>query len=334
MGGNALTQVNTHRISREEYRQIVGEIDVLLNGILHWDVPAYRTKETFGDIDVVCIIPDIDFKQFIEFKFHPTQIVKNGNVYSFDYKNVQIDFIYFNTHETGTAIFAVNYFSWNDLGNFIGRVARRCGMKFGHDGLWFCLREVDNEDRMIKEVLITDVFDEALHILGYDVDRYHRGFDTKDDIFDYVTTSKFFDPTGFVLANRNYTSRTRDKKRQMYTDFLQYIRDRYGIDEDTSLSVNYDIHKGYVYDVISSKPEVQEEIDRCLAEVRINAEYKSRVNGVWCSETFGLSGKELGAKMKDIREYIETNNLKTWFSNEDFEFSRKFVKLLSECEKV
>lgn len=101
MGGNALKNTTTRRYAADEYFAVASEVmqKLLSNigAINQTDViEAYRTKESFGDADILYStypgqgIYVIDIQRV----FNPNEIVKNGDVISFDYKELQIDLIY------------------------------------------------------------------------------------------------------------------------------------------------------------------------------------------------------------------------------------------------
>jgi len=143
MGGNALN-FQTRRVeSSAEFRTLVNEVLHILTRELSWRaVPVrwYHTKESFGDMDILVDsdIIDPNWVDVVLEKFQPKDHFKNGSCLSFDYKDVQVDLILAPAKEFE---FSYYYFAWNDLGNFVGRTAHRLGFKFGHDGLWYVLRD-------------------------------------------------------------------------------------------------------------------------------------------------------------------------------------------------
>jgi hypothetical protein len=253
--------------------------------------------------------------------------VKNGNVISFDYDNFQIDFIYFTDLEVFK--FAWCYFAWNDASNFFGRVSRRINLKLGHDGLWYTLRDNDVSDRVVKDILVTRNFSDALTIIGYDSVVWEQGFDNPEDIFEYVTTSKYFHPAGFVLSNRNYTSRVRDRKRQMYNGLLTWMSDKYGIDENTPLPDDYYSVKGDGLEIALDNPRFNEEYHAAVKEHELNKALCQKINGTWAKEFFGVEGKPLGIKLKYVRRYLDVHGLKEWVAFESPEIVYGLIKLLA-----
>ena len=126
MGGNALKNTKTRRYNKDEYLSVANYVvtNLLTNELTIVDVApieSYREKETFGDLDVLYSTIDdlcITIDQ-IKKLFSPNQIVKNGDVISFDYKELQVDLI---LSKKDVYEYAFNYFLGSDLGNLIGKL--------------------------------------------------------------------------------------------------------------------------------------------------------------------------------------------------------------------
>lgn len=228
MGGNAIQ--NARRLNKEEYFAMCSEVSQLLTPLLRMHnlrfkiVDAYREKESFGDMDVVIESKHLtieDWQLMIAMMFNSKEIVhtKNSPVISFEYKEFQIDFIFHNSEDYN---FAINYYSYNDVCNLIGRVADNLGFKFGHDGVFY---KAMKGTQLLAEICLTKDFQEGLEVFGYSYERFRQGFNNLTEIFEYVANNKFFNKDIFLFENRNHTGRTRDKKRKTYTEFLKYCAD-------------------------------------------------------------------------------------------------------------
>ena len=223
MGGNALSKTVTRRYEAAEYFNLADKLLSAVRKILPDarvnDVKAYGDKASFGDLDVLIEkVPDAKHRLEAELlRLGVTEIVKNSDVWSVGWNDFQVDFIF---QASKHYDFSQGYFAYNDLGNFIGRIARKIGFKFGHDGLWYTKR---NESKnVVAELLVTDDFKSALEFLGYCTSRYDIGFRTLTNVFEYASSSRYFDPDSFDLSKRNHDSRVRDEKRQSYMQFLQW----------------------------------------------------------------------------------------------------------------
>ncbi len=173
MGGNALKNTLTRRYDVKEYHNLSEELINKFDSLLYSKIeviPAYSNKESFGDMDILYSTHDnkpIDKENFVSI-FEPNELVQNSNVISLDYKQLQIDFIHTTQEEFD---YALNYFSFNDCGNLIGKCVRQFGLKHGHNGLILPLRDGNN---MFGEVVLTLDYNKGLEFLGFDVNRYKK----------------------------------------------------------------------------------------------------------------------------------------------------------------
>ena len=155
----------------------------------------------------------------------------------------QVDYIHV---DCDSYDFARQYFAFNDLGNYIGRIASGCGFKFGFNGLFkrmyfnecgheVQVRNLKSQQQRLAEsalrqdacrrqdVLVTRDFGRAVEFLGFDYPRYLQGFQTLEDIFWYVARSRYFHLDNFRLDNRKSNVRARDLKRSNYNLMLDFF---------------------------------------------------------------------------------------------------------------
>lgn len=318
MGGNAL-QVKTQRLSAEKYHELVPQIVGAIREIFSARaevIPSFRTKDSFGDLDIivekekVVLTPEQAEEAKVESIYHQLQEVVssifnareisiNGGVLSFDFRESETDEVGFQVDLILTPAeimdASLNYFSYNDLGNLIGRVAHKMGLTFGHEGLLYPIR---SGTHMIGRVLLTRDIDDSLSFLGFDPNRFHQGFETTDEIFNYVHTSKYFNPGLYLLENLNHASRTRDKKRKNYNGFLEYIQVNHR--EDVFV---YPLDKEeWVPMILERYPHASLEI----REMKERADKLAKVHKILAGENLtqwtGLVKKDLGVVAKTLRE--------------------------------
>lgn len=257
-------------------------------------VPRWvNEKKDHGDIDVL-VVGDDQAQKIIEWA-EPEKIIKHPQGYnilmSWYGRKVQVDLTLTNTNE---ANFAKWYFSYNDLGNLIGRIAHRQGLKFGHDGLWYVYRK---GDRVLDEIQLTDSIVTALLHLGWnaaDVRHYARGFDTFVEMFDWVKRSEYFEESAYPLEHRNHKSRTRDKKRKVYNEFLAYLNvtDEY---VPSTPELHFERH-------CKKFPHMVGRIVEADYHVLLLSEWRRRFGGDVIRELTGLEGKELGEVCAYVKE--------------------------------
>lgn len=312
MGGKAIKTahgIETVRLLPSEYEAVSQSAMHACTTGIRAVIPAYTTKESFGDADIL-YTGDLSLDPS-----WPT--VKNGGVTSVGFpiesnRYFQVDFI-----KTTPELFyfAIGYFSFNDLGNLIGRVAHRMGLKFGHDGLWLVLREGDH---VYADIRITNDYVAALRFLGYD----KRGqFHTMEDIFQYVTTSRYFSRDLFPLEHRNTKARMRDSKRPTYNAFLRWLDEHPDIPDGASAIPRPDaVHRPNaswetVRQLCTNFPGLSDKI--CVAQFTwiANKDAKKIFNGQVVSNLTGLTGKELGQFIAAFKDHIGHEFFSYWVFN-------------------
>lgn len=232
MGGALLKLWNLpeKRISNEKYEKVKLEVTDWLscgkfsNNPVFKSSPTLRNKETHGDLD---IISNVKKDQLISF-FKNAIFHVNSNVISFPFSGFQVDVTCVPTEQIESSI---NYCSWGDTSNILGRTAHKMGVSLGHTGLSFWIRQslfdckqnfLDNDNIYEKVILSTD-YSKILPLLGYDFERWKAGFDNEEQVFEWIATSKYFNPDIFKFEELNHINRIRNKKRKMYANFVEWV---------------------------------------------------------------------------------------------------------------
>lgn len=306
MGGNALKQVETRRYQRDEYLALEKEVlDILREdfpGRRVAAIQAYREKESFGDMDVLLESDNLntDLMKYVKERFNTKQAVRNSHVVSFEYKDFQIDLICTTIKNFNTS---ASYFAWNDLGNLMGRVAHKLGFKYGHEGLSMTFRD---GDYMYAEVEVSRNIRRIVEFLGYNYDRFADGFDTVEEIFVFTASTPFFNKEIYSLENRNHTSRTRDRKRKTYNQFLTWIETAPNLPEYPWSSLKEqggrEYKKQFMERAFKFFPSFKEQHDKVQAEFQLWKQSRENFNGDLVREWTGLQDQDLGKFMKFLRE--------------------------------
>lgn len=308
MGGNALKEkgITAVRLTKKNFERVsaqcIERLQMAFPGHRIAVVPAYRAKSDFGDCDITISSTGYDPHKAAA-ALEAVEVVRNGPVTSLgvvvreevalvDGNVFQVDLIAIGDEAFD---YALGYFSFNDLGNLIGRTAHRAGLSHRHDGLWFYVRDGDYK---FREICLTRDYDVALRFLGYDPARFHAGFETLEDIFEYVAGSTFFNRDIFLLENRNAKSRIRDRKRLTYMAFLRWCEAR----PDLPAYAYPDDKTEWLPRIGEHFPHFAEEYRKALWDMANQRAVKERFNGEWVSQLTGLQGKDLGALMKNVKE--------------------------------
>lgn len=324
MGGNALKEYHTTRLDRDDYFALADEFKELFwqkIGATLYLIPAYQEKPSFGDADFLVdgsTLPANWVQKVVdEFGLTNAQYVKNSSVLSIGYKNFQIDLIATATEHIAASL---AYFSYNDLGNLIGRIGHKLGLKFGHKGISIVVRGNDRTDHILKEIFLSHDLRYAFDILGLDYQQWLNGFATLEDIYKFVASSKYFDPEIYSLEHRSHTSRIRDKKRATYNGFLKWVEEtkptaNHSFAEKSELG-GYSIREPYfTNEVLTRWPHVKAEVDTLIAEHTLNSEFKKVYNGVLVSLITGLKDKDLGMFMARMNLDITHETKKEWIAD-------------------
>lgn len=303
MGGNVFQTAK--RINKQEYDVLCKDILKKLYGISdkYAIIPSYRSKQDFGDIDIIISCNSVEDRLhlfgMIDTIFKPDAISQNSHVLSVLYQNVQVDFI---TIEPYFYDFCYNYFSFNDCNNFAGIIFKRIGLKFGQNGLSYVMRL---NDYLIEEVVISTSFKQAIEFIGLDYDRYLLGFDDMNEVFEFISTSKYFNTELYPLEHRNNKSRVRDRKRPNYHKLLEWCK--------TYTGPQYEFKEpGEYLDLLFEKfPVGKTRMLLAWVEYGVKCTLKTKFNGKMVSDLTGLQGKELGQFIQYIKDEIG-NGFEEW----------------------
>jgi hypothetical protein len=304
MGGKALNNygVETERKDTKDFLRICSEVEPIVNsfGIGTHAVKCYHEKETHGDLDLLLKIDHevhnsgINIRTIIEKEFKPKAIHNNGGVYSFDYDNFQIDFIPCKEKnwETSKA-----FFDYDPTGNLMGKTAHKFGLKYGFDGLKLPFRNFNG--KLSQDIDISRDIPKIFQFLGYDIDKFQKGFDNIIEIFDWTISSKYFDSYGFQFENLNSIDKKRNRKRSTYNEFLEYI-------EGNNTKYKFKRKEDYIEDINTYFPEANlvpklKELERKDKENSMMAE---KFNGRLIMDICELSGKPLGDAIRTFKEFI------------------------------
>lgn len=324
MGGKALNRygVFTERKNTEEFTRIGIELKYKINMTLNLYsevATCYRNKADHGDLDLLIKVPNgrgINWKEYIQERFEPQAINANGGVFSFDYKDFQIDLIPLPSNKWDTAI---TYFSYDPLGNIMGKVYHKFGLSYGWEGLYYKFRNFNGINS--QNILISNDIGKIFEFGGYDYDRYLLGFDSLDEIFDYCINSKYFDAEMFEIENLKAIDRKRNRKRGSYHAFLNYIKDK-NINNQFNFNRNKDSYLPYIENFFP-EANLKTKLEKLVKDDEYKKSISFKFNGniimEWMPE---IKGKELGnaiSKFKkslgdDFNEFINNSDNNTIFN--------------------
>lgn len=326
MGGRALKNTYTERKEMVEYNSICEDIKSILQKELNTEihiVQSYRNKKSHGDLDVLIKVTHelhnkgIHFVDFIKKTFNPNEIYNNGGVVSFDYRQFQIDFIFVNESNWEVSI---TFFDFDPSGNLMSKVSKKFGLKYGFDGLHYPFRNFNG--RLSEDIVISKNNRKIFEFLGYDYDIFLKGFDDLVEIFHFVIESKYFDSEVFQMENLNQIDRKRNRKRQTYQQFLEFIKT-----ENINKTYSFKKKEDYILDIAEYFPE--SDLINKLKELEIkdgqNKEMNSKFNGKLVMSMYpDLKGKELGNMI--------TNFMKSFDNYRDFVLQNTSEEIMNKFQ--
>jgi hypothetical protein len=224
MGGKLFDQP---RMARLDYLEREAEIRRFLDDRIpgEYRIPrSYGDKADFGDMDIlVASRPDwSELRQTFTAELGVSRVKAVGHVYSMLYRGLQTDFF-----AVPARFLDVQYdfMSFNDVGNFIGRMCRRFELTWGERGLAHVYRRSGGNYRADLE--LTRDFARVCAFLGLDHARWVAGFETLESVFDWVIESPYFSVAPYLDARGDLARRT--QVRTSVQRFVDYLRQR-GVD--------------------------------------------------------------------------------------------------------
>jgi len=308
MGGNALKNTFTKRYNQKEFESLAQELIPIISDTFKTKanlVKSFTEKESFGDMDVLLLNlqknPENsriirNMREVIQKTFNPNEIVHNGSCWSFDYKNLQIDLILVPYADWITSNV---FYAYNDLGNLMGKMYHKFNLKYGFDGLKYVYRK---NDRKLDTFTISKDPRKIFDFLCLDYDRFLKGFDTIQDVFDYVIGSNFFDSTAFKFENLNAINKRRNKRRVNYNAFIEYC-------EETNKTFDYNPNKDTYLPIIDAffpEANLRSKMIKAEREFERKKRLKEHFNGKMIMQEFPeLRGQKLGSCIENFKNKIE-----------------------------
>lgn len=323
MGGKCLKETFTERKTTEQFRDIESRLIPILEEIFDTELYVlqfYRSKPDHGDMDVLLKVDNkfynkkIVISDEIEKYLHPNQIVVNDGTTTFDFDEFQIDLIPVAESVWDSTKFWMDF---DPVSNLVGKLCHKFGLKYSPSGTFYPFRGCSG--RVIKDIIITKDFRKMMEFLGLDPERKYQGFDTLEEIYDWVISSKYFNPELFLLENLVQDDRKRNKKRPTFSKFLDYIKDMTYVSE----GFNFEKNKTKYLDLIDqSFPEVHflDQITELKKKDEENQKVKEKFNGRFVMEWTGLKNKELGNTMIEFKKVKDDS----WFKESSADEIKEF----------
>lgn len=307
MGGNLLTKGK--RTPREKYLKIEKEIRKYLDieiGSENYRIPRYyKTKETFGDMDIIINSKFFDLPKFrqISFKdkylnqFGITEHKSVGNVFSSVYEGLQIDFF---SEDISKLQSVTNYMDFG-IGNFIGKISRKLNLKYGMYGLEYVFWGDNNHFK--QELTISTDTEKIFNLLDLDYNKWKIGFTDKIDAYNWIISSKFFSTHTYL--NPKGGTQKRKEARQDFADFIQYLIDN-KIERD--VIIPSDEAKFDTIKIVFPNIDITEFINKSKNKYNDFIKFRNNFNANIINEVYpNLTGKKIGNFISGFKTYVDNN---------------------------
>lgn len=316
MGGKALN-VPTRPISKEEHTTLSSELCSRRSAVRNsfsstTSIPAIYDKLVFNDVDLVCgywYESEEGLRGAFCREFGSTEVIFNGNCITFDYRldietrallspeqpGVQVDIRWY--RDDSEYEFALRYFSYGDLGNIIGTLFRHYGFKLKDTGLYY---QYMNNSEMLGEVMVTQSFEVALMHIDLDRGKFADGFSDGADVFYFVAASDYFKPSLFLFENLDSKNRLRNKKRVMYSNFVEWCTKTYPAEllvKEHATEVELDDFLERAFEISNSFQERFIEIGH---DFLLKKYIKQCIGGEVVKSLTGFTGEKLGRFIRHI----------------------------------
>lgn len=110
------------------------------------------------------------------------------------------------------------FHSYGDMGMILSLVCKTVGLSLGEKGLKY--PRPPN-----SPILLSDNFEEIISFMGMSMDTWKAGFSRKIEVFEWIATSKFFDPEALRSGNK---SKKVKEDRKMYHEFVNWSINKLG----------------------------------------------------------------------------------------------------------
>lgn len=289
------------RMPRDEYVEREAAVRAYLDDKLpgQYRIPRYYgDKPDFGDMDVlVAARPEWGaLRDEIRRDLGVTDVKATGRVYSMSYRGLQTDFFAVPARYLDST---ASFMSFNDVGNFIGRICRRFDLKYGEEGLAYVYRRASGN--YTKDLELTQDLARTCAFLGLDHPRWVNGFATLDDVFAWVIESKYFSVAPY-LDEREGSMKDRAQVRPTVQRFIAYLQDRQ-IDKRVELGDR----KANLPIVLAAFPEV--DLAGMIAAERAAEAHRAALNEKFSGQRVmrlvpGLEGEALGAVIMALKRAV------------------------------
>jgi hypothetical protein len=303
--GGALFQ--NERMNRETYDRVSQIVIEKLSPRKVLIPESFLDKEDYGDIDFVLPYPIMDKEEVKQlFSITDDDIHINTSVVSINYMGVQCDLCF---HSEENVLTAYQYMRNSDCSNMVGVMFRdSLGYRLTHKGLVYPVKFA--HDDALGEVLVSKNFRKILEFIDLDYDQWLTGFKNPEELFSWITKSKYFNAEAFKFENLNHENRTRNRKRKVYAEFVEWLLNKEFKNYEGTINKQEHLFRGmfHFYEEVHY-PHMgnwTEQIQPLIEQRYYWEKARNTFNGSIIQELTGASGPELGKILREFNEYLKS----------------------------
>lgn len=232
MGGSLYTK---NRLHKQDYQVIEQQVLEKLKSIFpntRIAVPdGFLLKDSYGDLDILLgqtDIPEETIKEVFGLNKKGYKVANritgenyyiNSNVLSFGYNDFQVDLIFMAEQDFDSTL---AYLRQSDTSNIVGQMARfSTGYRLTHRGLLYTVKLDDSHK--LGEILVSKDRKSIHEFLDLDHQQWENGFDDKEQMFAWISNSRYFNKDCFAFESLKHEDRTRNRKRSTYAAFVNWL---------------------------------------------------------------------------------------------------------------
>jgi hypothetical protein len=245
MGGKAFPDLHVPRMSPQVYEQVKQTaIKILSTRFVGTSVmPEAPEKPDYGDVDLVIELPSsVPFpSQQVALDLGAKRIKNNHPTHSFavplelagkePQTFAQVDVQVCLPGDLAWTTFMQGY---GDVGSILGSFNYGYGFTSNNNGFFMRIKEQEAQNWSASLVFLSRDPDLVMEFLGLDNDRYHQGFESERQIFDWAVSSRLFDRRLVEKRRESSEQRSRMEKRPMFRRFMsEYLPGLPAASDDT-----------------------------------------------------------------------------------------------------
>lgn len=271
-------------------------------------MPEVPGKADYGDIDLIVVQNDRNNASTKELGdaigarrsalFGPT------TSYAVPLDPKQDTYVQLDVHRCPEEFFEWECFmkSYGDMWQIIGLLQRNIGLTATDKGLHVRVLEWEGANREKSKLYLTHDVSAIMKFLGLDEEAYARGFDSVEEIFQWICAGRFFTRELLDQRRENSNDRARHRKRPMFRRFLE---EWVPANPDAGLNKPVWTREQVMEEALKTFGKREEY--RAMVEEKIA---KDKEDALWAKikALLPLENEQLGEAMRGLRRFLRVED--------------------------